>query len=50
MLLFRVAAKDTADMLEEEEEVVYRVYEIAENYAPDYDIEAICEEFRKVYC
>ena len=45
-----IAAKDTADMLEEEEEVVYRVYEIAENYAPDYDIEAICEEFRKVYC
>ena len=45
-----IAAKDTADMLEEEEEVVYRIYEIAENYAPDYDIEAICEEFRKVYC
>ena len=45
-----IAAKDTADMLEEEEEVVYKVYEIAENYAPDYDIEAICEEFRKVYC
>lgn len=28
-----IAAKDTADMLEEEEEVVYRIYEIAENYA-----------------
>lgn len=37
-------AEEAADMLEEDAEMVQRVYKVAEKYAPEYDVTKICEE------
>ena len=36
-----IGYRETAEMLEEEAEVVFRIYEIAEDYAPNYDVDKI---------
>ena len=37
-----------ADMLEEDEAAIRRICDIANKYAPDYDVEAICSELSKI--
>lgn len=40
------SVSETADMLEEEEGVIQAIYDVAEELAPDYDVEAVMERLR----
>lgn len=41
------SAEEIADMLEEETELIQRICDVAEQYAPEYDVEAIWREYDK---
>jgi hypothetical protein len=40
-----ISVADAAEMLEEDEAFVRAIYELADEYAPDYDVEAIYEKY-----
>jgi predicted transposase YdaD len=40
-----ISVADAAEMLEEDEVFVRAIYELADEYAPDYDVEAIYEKY-----
>ena len=40
------SVSDTADMLEEPQDNIRRIYDIAAAMAPDYDIDRICKEYQ----
>lgn len=42
------AVEQIADMLEEEEDTIQAIYNIAKKYAPDYDVEKIEKEIEDV--
>jgi predicted transposase YdaD len=42
-----ISVADAAEMLEEDEAFVRAVYELADEYAPDYDVEAIYERYEE---
>jgi predicted transposase YdaD len=42
-----ISVADAAEMLEEDETFVRSIYELADEYAPDYDVEAIYERYEK---
>lgn len=39
-----VSCEITAELFEEPVEKIRKIYEVAEKYAPEYDIESICRE------
>ena len=41
------SVSQTADMLEESQDNISRIYDIAASMAPDYDVRKICEEYQK---
>ena len=41
------SVSEIADMLEEDEATIRRICDIANKYAPDYDVEAICSKLKE---
>ena len=41
------SVEEIADMLEEETELIQKICDVAERYAPEYDVEAIWREYDK---